>query len=359
MAQPKEDLARTVISTLGLCGLILAVFWILRPFLTAVIWATLLAVATWPLLLRIERILWKRRGLAVAVMAFLLLGVALLPFLAAVMTLVTYGDAIGQFASGIPGYHIPQPPTFLGRLPLVGDPAREVWEKLAAEGTPGLIRRISPYLGMVAKWFAAQVGNFGVLVAQFFVTLIVTVVFYSSGEEVVGGVRAFFRRLMGSRGDDLVSIAGGAIRSVAMGVVVTALAQSVLGGIGLAVAGVPFSGPLGAAMFLLCIAQIGPSLVLIPAIVWAYSVEGAGWGTLLLAWSVPVIFLDTLIRPVLIRMGGSKLPLLLIFAGVLGGLMSLGLIGIFVGPVILAVAHALLNAWLDWDGAPGERTAGP
>jgi len=144
-------------------------------------------------------------------------------------------------------------------------------------------------------------------------------------------------------------------------VVVTALAQSVLGGIGLAVAGIPFAAVLTAVMFMLAIAQVGPLLVLVPSVVWLYWNDGTGWGTFLLVWTVVVGAMDNVLRPILIRKG-ADLPLLLIFSGVVGGLMAFGLIGIFVGPVVLAVAYTLLAAWVSVErltAAPASALPGP
>ena len=126
-----------------------------------------------------------------------------------------------------------------------------------------------------------------------------------------------------------------------------------LAGLGLAIAGVPFAGVLTVLALVLCIAQVGPILVLVPAIIWLYGSGQAGWGTFLLVWTIPVVTLDNVVRPILIKKG-ADLPLLLIFAGVLGGLVSFGLIGIFVGPVVLAVGHTLLEAWID-AGEPQPR----
>ncbi|MCY7387389.1 MAG: AI-2E family transporter, partial [Burkholderiales bacterium] len=162
------------------------------------------------------------------------------------------------------------------------------------------------------------------------------------------------RRLGGKHGEATVVLAGQAIRGVALGVGVTAVVQSVLGGIGLAVAGVPFAGLLTIAMFILCLAQIGPLLVLVPAVAWLYWSGESGWGTLLLVISVLVATLDNFLRPMLIRMG-ADLPLLLNFVGVIGGLLAFGLVGIFVGPVVLAVAYTLLHAWV----AEGEKALSP
>jgi predicted PurR-regulated permease PerM len=141
-------------------------------------------------------------------------------------------------------------------------------------------------------------------------------------------------------------LAGQAVRGVALGVVVTALVQSILGGIGLAIAGVPFAAVLTAVMFMLAIAQIGAVPVLALAVVWTYWSVGTGWGTFLLIWTVVVGSMDNFLRPFLIKKG-ADLPLLLIFIGVVGGLIAFGIIGLFVGPVVLAVAHKLLTAWVD------------
>ena len=143
----------------------------------------------------------------------------------------------------------------------------------------------------------------------------------------------------------MVVLAGQAIRGVAMGVVLTAMLQKVLSGIGLAVVGVPFASVLTVVIFVFCIAQLGPLIVMLGATTWAFHALGSGWGTLLLVWSIIVGVMDNFVRPVLIKRG-ADLPLLLIFAGVIGGLMAFGVVGIFVGPVVLAVAHTLLDEWV-------------
>ena len=147
-------------------------------------------------------------------------------------------------------------------------------------------------------------------------------------------------------------LAGKAIRGVALGVVVTAIVQAAVGGIGLAITGVGAAALLTAVMFILCLAQVGPGVVLIPALIWVYWKDGALWGTILLVFAVLALTLDNFIRPVLIRKG-ADLPLVMIFAGVIGGLIAFGIIGLFIGPVVLAVAHTLLKAWVS--GGAGEE----
>jgi predicted PurR-regulated permease PerM len=149
-----------------------------------------------------------------------------------------------------------------------------------------------------------------------------------------------------------VRLAGQAIRSVALGVVVTAVAQSVVAGIGLAVAGVPFASMLTALIFILCLIQLGPVLVMLPAVVWMYYSGDTLWASVLLVFGIVAGTMDQFIRPVLIRRG-ADLPMLLILAGVIGGLIAFGVLGIFIGPTVLAVTYTLLNAWME-DGGDGQ-----
>jgi predicted PurR-regulated permease PerM len=206
-------------------------------------------------------------------------------------------------------------------------------------------------------WLAGQAGDFGLLLLHFLLTVLITAILYTTGETAARGVRRFARRLAGDRGDDAVLLAGQAIRAVALGVVVTALVQSAAAGIGLAVVGIPYAMVLTAIILILCIAQLGPLLVLAPAVGWLYWSGDAVWGSVLLVWTLLVGALDNVLRPILIKRG-ADLPLLLIFAGVIGGLVSFGVIGLFVGPVILAVTYRLLESWIaDIDQQPGEGAA--
>jgi predicted PurR-regulated permease PerM len=186
----------------------------------------------------------------------------------------------------------------------------------------------------------------GVLLAQFLLTIALAAVMYANGERAAEALLRFGRRLAGEPGDRVVRLAAQAIRGVALGVVVTAFVQATLGGIGMAAAGVPFAALLTAGAFVLCIAQVGPMPVLAPAVAWLYWHGAVRSATALLLWTLVVVTLDNVLRPMLMTKG-ADLPMLLMFAGVIGGLLAFGLIGIFVGPVVLAVSYTLLGAWLD------------
>lgn len=346
-ARRPVDIARTTFAVLAIGGLIAACFWILRPFLGPAIWATMIVVATWPAMRRLQGWLHGRRALAVTVMTLALLLLFVVPLTVAIGTIVANADRLVEWARLAAAYEIPaEPPAWLAGLPMIGETLARAWHQAADAGLRGLAGKLTPYAGNFTRWFVAEVGSLGMLALQFLMTVAIAAVMYAGGEDFAQGVRRFARRLAGDRGADAVQLAGDAIRGVALGVGVTAIVQSVLGGLGLALAGVPFAGLLTAVMFMLCIAQVGPIPVLVPAAIWAFWSGDAGWGIFLVVWSGVVGTLDNFIRPVLIRMG-ADLPLLLIFAGVIGGLFAFGLVGIFVGPVVLAVAYTLLDAWMD------------
>jgi predicted PurR-regulated permease PerM len=353
MTEARRDLARITLSVLTLGLLILGSLWILRPFLGAVIWATMVVVATWPLLLWLQRLLWNRRALATTVMTSGLLLVFVIPLTLAIVTIVSESDRLIGWGKELAELRMSEPPEFLGRLPIVGPKLVAAWEQAAAIGVDGLVTKLAPYANDIVRWFVSEVGGVGFLIVQFLLTVVLAAVMYSGGETAAAAVRRFGRRLTGERGENAVVLAGQAIRAVALGVGVTAIVQSVAGGIALAIAGVPFSGLLTAVMFMLCIAQLGPILVLLPAMIWTFWSGATGWGIFLLVCTVVIGTMDNFLRPILIKRG-ADLPLLLILAGVIGGLLAFGLVGIFVGPVVLAVAYKLLGDWIDEVDAPGD-----
>lgn len=345
-ASGPRDLTRTTLAVLCLAALIGTALWVMRPFLGPMIWATMVVVATWPVMQRVQAALWGKRGLAVTVMTLLLLLVLVVPLTVAIVTIVGNAERLIGWAKLAAAYDLPdRAPAWLVNLPLIGSALAGLWEQASSAGLKGLAAKLSPYAGDLTRWFVAEVGSLGFVLVQFLATVIVAALMYSHGEEAARLVQRFVGRLAGQRGRDAVVLAGDAIRGVALGVGVTALVQSILGGLGLAVAGVPAAGLLTALMFMLCLAQLGPAPVLIPAAIWLMWGGQTAWGIFLIIVAVIAMTLDNVLRPILIRMG-ADLSLLLIFAGVIGGLLAFGLVGIFVGPVVLAVAWKLLDAWM-------------
>ena len=355
----RQDLARVLLAVLSI-GLLIAIsLWVLLPFLGAMVWGVAIVAATWPLMLRLQALLFGRRSLAVLLLTVLLLLILFIPLSLVVGAIVKNASEIIAWVRALGSFQLPPPPDWLVNLPVVGTRLGQVWQHIAGSGIEQLAKEAAPYAATVAAWLIGQIGNLGMVVVQFLLTVAVTAIFYLNGEAAARLVLRFGYRLAGERGVNVMQLAGRAIRGVALGIVVTALVQSALGGIALVIAGVPFAALLAAVMFVLCIAQIGPMLVLVPAVIWLYWNGDAGGGTFLLVSTAAVGTMDNFLRPFLIKKG-ADLPLLLIFGGVIGGLFAFGLIGIFVGPVVLAVTYTLLDAWMnDQPYSPDAPQSGP
>jgi predicted PurR-regulated permease PerM len=345
MSDHHRDLTRTTLAIVCIVGLLALSLWVLRPFLAATVWATMLVVATWPLLQALQARLRGRRLAAVAVMTLSLLLLLVIPLWWAVDAVFGHADQIAELFEGWVANGLPAAPLWLPDLPLVGGKLNQLWTQMADAGPQGLLAKVAPHAAESGKWLLAQLGGLGGMLIQFMLILTVAAILYMQGEAAAQQVLRFGRRLAGPRGENAIILAGQSIRGVALGVGVTAIVQTVLGGLGLAVVGIPFASLLSGLMLMLCIAQIGPMLVLLPAVAWLYWLGDNGWATFLLVWSLFVGTLDNFLRPALIKRG-ADLPLLLIFAGVIGGMLGFGLVGIFVGPVVLAVTYTLLQAWI-------------
>jgi len=352
----EKDLVRNILVIALIGALLVASFWILRPFLPALIWASMIVIATWPLLLMIEEKVRSRRAAVIVIIGLLVL-VFVIPFSLAVGTIVDNAPQIGALGKQFATFTVPAPPDWVERIPLVGDSAAEAWQK-AADAEPGeFAKRLSPYIKNVAGWLVAQAGSFGMMLIHFILTLVLSALLYMNGEEAAEMVRQLAHRIAEERGENSAILAAKSVRAVAQGVVVTALAQSILAGIGLAAVGVPYASLLTAVIFMLTIAQIGAGPILIPVIFWLFWKDSTGWGIAFAVWSIFVMSMDGFMRPILIRRN-ANLPLLLIFAGVIGGLIAFGIIGLFIGPVLLAVSYTLMKAWVgDGDAGGGLKPA--
>ncbi len=356
MAAPRRDLTRTLLGVLCIGVLIVAAFWIVRPFVAAAIWATMVVVVTWPLMLRVQVRLWNSRALAVASMIAMLVLLFVIPLTLAVGTIVANaGDIVDRIRS-ITSMPIPPPPQWLAQLPLIGAALAAAWLDAGAGGVEGFVTHLVSYAGGLTAWLFAEVGNAGYVIIQLVLITVFAAFMYLNGEKYASTLLRFGQRLAEKEGEALINLSAQAIRGVALGVGLTAVIQAALGGLGLAAAGVPFAGFITAVLLVLCIAQIGMLVVLIPAVIWVFWSGDLAWGIFLLVWSIAASMLDTVLRPVLVSRS-ADLPLLLIFVGVIGGFVAFGLLGIFVGPVVLAVAYTFLKTWIDQTSTPATADA--
>jgi predicted PurR-regulated permease PerM len=339
-----SDITRITLLVLVIGTLLVGSLLTLQPFLIGLIWAAAIAITTWPLLLRLQQ-LTGRRSVAAAVMTLLALLTFIVPFALAITTLLDAASHVPAVMNDFLANGLGPPPPWIADIPVVGRTVAERWRTVSDGGPEALGTFVQPYASSAATWAIGAAGSSGRTLVLVLVTLVMIPILYVQGETAAHGVLTFGRRLGGETGERTIRVAGQAIRSVALGVVVTAMVQALLVGLGLWVCGVPYSGFLTAIAFVLGIAQIGPLPVLAIGVTWLYWTGSTTWGTVLLIWSAPMLMLDNVLRPILIRRG-VKLPLLLIIGGVIGGLVGFGVVGLFVGPVVLATTFTLTKDWV-------------
>lgn len=343
-----RDLTHTVLSVLFIGALIASSFWVMRPFLMPLVWAAVIVVATWPVFERLQKRLGGRRGPAVAVMALAILMVIIVPIAFAVVTIIGNFSDMSAQVKKVSTLSLSAPPAWVSGIPLLGEKLAGRWQEFAALDADARTAALVPYAKTAGQWVMKKAGSIGMTLLTFLLTVIISTILYANGTTVRAGILAFARRLAGRRGEDAAILAGQSVRGVVMGVVLTALIQAALAGIGLFVAGVPAAGLLTAVALMLCLAQLGPFLVMLPAVAWLYYSGHPAMGTVLLVITIVAGTIDNFVRPFLIKKG-ADLPILLIFSGVIGGLLAFGIIGLFIGPVALAVTYTLLKQWVVGD----------
>jgi predicted PurR-regulated permease PerM len=351
LQRSNADITRTFLFILILAGLITASLWTLSPFLSALIWATTIVVATWPLLLHVQRWTGGRRAPAVLLMTVVIAAVFVVPFgmaIAVLLDLIVQGVEVVRT---VLDRGLPPLPHWLVSIPWLGPNLDAEYTEFASHGPEGIADALRPFARSAASWTVTVTGGVGVVAVHFVLTVVLAAILYSQGELAGQGVVAFARRIGGDRAEQTVRLAALAARGVALGIIVTALVQSLLAAAALWICGVPRAGVLLAITFVLCVAQLGPLPVLLPAVIWLFWSGSTGWGIALAVCTVFVTVIDNVLKPLLIKRG-VDLPLLLLIAGVIGGLISFGVVGLFIGPVILAVTYTLLVAWVRGENAP-------
>ncbi|WP_413585108.1 AI-2E family transporter YdiK [Bdellovibrio sp. HCB274] len=345
-------LARNLFASIFILLLIAGSFAIMTPFLPSLIWATMIVVATWPLLLKAERAFGSRK-LAVTTMVLAMALIVILPMMVAAYVLLTHVDDAYAWLKDLKSFTLPMAPAGLASVPF-GDRITTEWNTIAVKGPGALAELLRPHLRSILNFVTDMAQSTGLLFVHLILTTVISGILYAQGETAAKGVLMFARRIDGDRGESALVLAGQSIKSVAMGIVVTALLQTTLGTLGVWIAGVPYVGVLGAIMLVLCIAQLGPIIPMLAAVAWLFQHDQKLAGSILIAWTLVVGLMDNVVRPLLIKRG-ADLPLLLIFAGVIGGLLAFGVVGLFIGPMTLAVAFRLVEAWTKETPKPSIR----
>jgi len=325
--------------------LLLGVFEVLRPFITAILFGAILAVAAWP-----AREAMVRAGLPRGAAAFVLL---LLALAVVVLPAVLLAPGLsGQVAHGSRRLFIylasvpSTPPDWLATLPLVGGQLGALWTA-AATGELNFVAALAPYSESLRHTLIAVAAGLADSLLQLLLALAIATMFWVHGREMAAELRDVLYRLGGAAAAEAVDTIGASIRGVAYGVIGTAALQAVLIGVGLSLAGITGAVAFGFVTLLLALSQIGLPLVYaidLGAAWWSFDHGSVGWAIFLLAWCIPLSAADNVVRPWFISFG-MAMPLALVILGVFGGFVSFGFLGLFIGPSLLAVAFTLLAAW--------------
>jgi len=337
-----EDVTQIAIRLGLLTFLIYWSFVLLRPFIPVLAWAAVLAVALYPAYEWLSKHLGNHPRIAAFMITLVVLAVFLGPAAWLGIGLVDgLRDLSDQLTSG--DIAIPSPPDGIRNWPLIGVPVYDFW-KQASENLATAFRQIAPHLKPLAGPILAIASSAGTGTLKFLVSVVIAGFLLAPGPRIIASVRTMLKRIVPQRSADFLALAGATIRTVAQGVIGVAVLQSLLAGIGLKIAGVPHAGLLAFAVLLLAIIQIGSAPILLPVIIWIWTAKDIGTAVLITIYLVVVGLSDNALRPLLMSRGLST-PVLVIFMGVLGGTLAHGIVGLFVGPIILAVAWELLMAW--------------
>ena len=335
----EENLGWAVLLALGIGCLV-----VLRPFVSALLWAVVLSFSSWPIYRRLLRWLGNRRTLAALLMTLGMVLILLLPFLIIGLTLAENVKELTAATRHWIGGGPPGPPAWLAKLPIVGTPAAAYWQDLAAD-TAKLWTEAQPFIERVSSWLLKVGLVLGAGLLELALSIFITFFLFRDGGAAAQRLSAAVERIGGERGGYLLTVAGKTVRGVVYGILGTALAQAVAAGIGFVIAGVPGAALLALLTFFSSVVPaVGTALVWLPAAIWLFNQGSTGWGIFMVIWGVGVANIDNVVKPWLISQG-SDMPFVLIFFGVLGGALAFGFIGVFLGPTLLAVGYRLVEEW--------------
>ncbi|MBT8057754.1 MAG: AI-2E family transporter [Gammaproteobacteria bacterium] len=332
---------------INLLMVFLLLYWclkILSPFIPLILWAAVIAVSLYKPFLKVQGMLGGRKKLAVVLFALIGLAVVLVPGWMFVGSIL---ESTNEIRSGLESgqLEIPPPGENVRNWPVVGEKVYSQW----SEATNNLEAWIADNAVTIKALISGVFGKLtqvGISVMAFAVSILIATAFLANADHIVGGVRLLLRRLLGEQADEFMTLSSATVTSVAVGVLGIAFIQAVLAGAGMLAVGVPAAGILALLVLLVAIAQLPPWLILLPVIFYVFSVEESTLvATTFAIWSLAVSFADMVLKPLMLGRG-VEAPMLVILLGAIGGLIMSGIIGLFVGAVVLALGYKLLEAWL-------------
>ena len=345
--EDRAFLRRALETTIRIGLVLFLVVWcfaIARPFLQPIVWGIILAIATQPIYAALCRAMGGRRPLAAAI---LVVGALLVLIVPSVLLTTNVVESTTQLAKKVEAgtLDVPSPPAGVADWPVVGGRVHAFWAA-ASQNLDEVLEPLHPQLKAVGGWALGRATSAGLGLLVFALSIVLAGVLLASGEPAADAARRVAERLVPDRGAELVALAAGTVQSVTRGILGTAFIQSFLAGLGLLAAGVPAFGLWALLVLLLAVVQIPTLLVLGPIIIWVFASSSTGVAIVFAIWSTAVGLSDNVLKPLLLGRG-SDVPTAVIFIGAIGGFIRPGIIGLFVGAVVLAVGHSLFKWWLE------------
>ena len=329
-----------------IAGIVAWCFLIAQPFLVPIIWGAIIAIAVFHGYDWLQTALGGHRIIAAVLVTFLMLLLLVVPSVLLGELLVSgVSNVVDLFQRG--EFKIPPPPENVASWPFIGEPIAKTWT-LASQDLEGALRQVSPMLKGFGIWLLGAAAGAGLALLQFVLAIIISGALLANSVAAGRMAEAIAIRLAGERGLEFAKVAEQTVRSVASGILGVALIQALLAGVGFLVAGVPAAGLLTLICLLFGVIQLGVVVVLIPVVIYLFSTADMATAVGFLIWAILVAPVDNILKPILLGRG-VDVPMLIIFVGAIGGFLSAGIIGLFLGAVVLALGYKLFLAWLRQD----------
>lgn len=341
-----ESTKKTVETTIKI-GLILLLFiwcfYIVQPFIVPLVWALIITVCIHPAYRHLIALLGGRQTLTAILMVVTLLLIIAVPCIIFVEIIAHNVEELApKLSDGT--FTIPLPTEKVASWPLIGEPLFKYWT-LASTNVVAALQQIAPQIKIFGKWLVTSSFSLTLSILQLILAIIISGVLLVNADSGQTLALAVGKRFIGEKGEEFQQLSKETIRGVATGVLGVALIQSLLAGLGLVVADIPSAGLLTLACFFLAVIQLGPTLIMLPVTIYVFSCHDTAFSLVFMVWAIFVGLIDNVLKPLLMGIG-SRIPVVIIFIGVIGGMIFSGIIGLFVGPVVLALGYELFRAWV-------------
>jgi len=337
---------RAIYTTLRIGFIALLLVWsldIIKPFILPVIWGIIIAVAIYPFFQRVLALVGNRRKTAAALTTIIALAVLIVPSIVFIDSAVSgMKNLSAKMESG--SLSIPPPPESVSEWPVVGESVYDVW-MLSSSNVEKAIIKFTPQLKKFAPTVLSAASGVVISLLLFIVSILIAGGLLTTDKASEKVVKTIFTNLIGKQGENFVELSVTTIRNVVQGVVGVAVIQGILGGIGIWFIGIPAAGLWALIIMLLAILQLPPLLVLGPLVIYAFTITGTTPAIIFLIWSILVSASDALLKPMFLGRG-ADVPMLAILLGAIGGMLLYGIIGLFVGAVILTLSYKVFRELL-------------